>query len=134
MRADNPEYEEIRKKLFKRAVFKSGIFGDTTTVQKADPLLKAQRKQTRQQAFLAEQQLIQQIQQSRQQNLPQVSSIPQGPGLLQQAPQQAPQQGYQQQAAPQSLYSGGASGGLLVGGLHRGGFLGGGLHGGGGQQ
>ena len=130
MKIDNPEYEEIHKKLFKRAVFKSGIFGDTTTVQKADPLLKAQRKQTRQQAFLAEQQLIQQIQQSRQQNLPSVQSIPQGPGLL----QQAPQQGYQQQAAPQSLYSGGASGGLLVGGLHRGGFLGGGLHGGGGQQ
>ena len=77
------------------------------------PLLKAQQ----QQALLAEQQLIQQRQQSRQQNLPQVSSIPQGPGLLQQAPQQqAPQQ-----QAPQSLYRGGAGGGLLGGGLHRGG-------------
>ena len=47
------------------------------------------------------------------QNLPQVNSMPHGPGLL--------QQGYQQQAAPQSLYRGGAGGGLLGGGLHRGG-------------
>ena len=81
------------------------------------PLLKAQQQQAQQQALLAEQQLIQQRQQARQQNFPGVQSIPQGPGLL----QQAPQQGYQQQAAPQSLYRGGASGGLLGGGLHRGG-------------
>ena len=81
------------------------------------PLLKAQREQAQQQALLAEQQLIQQRRQSEQQNFPSVQSIPQGPGLLQQAPQQqAPQQ-----QAPQSLYRGGAGGGLLGGGLHRGG-------------
>ena len=39
MKIDNPEYEEIHKKLFKRAVFKGGGSSptSTTTVQKADP-------------------------------------------------------------------------------------------------
>jgi hypothetical protein len=76
-----------------------------------------QRLQAQQDAVTLGQQQEAQRVAARQQNLPQVSSIPQGPGLLQQAPQQqAPQQ-----QAPQSLYRGGAGGGLLGGGLHRGG-------------
>ncbi len=71
-----------------------------------------QRLQAQQDAVTLGQQQEAQRVAARQQNLPQVSSIPQGPGLLQQAPQQQ---------APQSLYRGGAGGGLLGGGLHRGG-------------